>query len=219
MLTASPATASASAARPATRSMRARRAGRRPRAGEAARRTGDERRAGETTSAKIQPSCARTDRGCAVARDSRQRERDAEHRGAERRRRARHATRLSTRLRSSRTHAAAARHASATPKREYVSSSVTVRPYSSTTPSIAAARGEPQRERHAGGAEERELVPVVERRAQTRKPAVVAVERRHALREQRPADEQAEQRSSALRRCARASVRAPTSTPSSANAA
>ena len=58
-----------------------------------------------------------------------------------------------------------------------------------------APRGEPQRKRHPRRAEKRELVPVVERRAQAREPSVVAVERRHALREERPPDEQTEERS------------------------
>ena len=52
---------------------------------------------------------------------------------------------------------------------------------------------EPQRDPDAGGTQERELVPVVERRTQSREPAVVGIERRHALREQRPAEEKREQ--------------------------
>ncbi len=54
-----------------------------------------------------------------------------------------------------------------------------------------APRGEPQRKRDPGVADEGELVPVVERRAQPRDAPVVAEERGNALREERPADERA----------------------------
>ena len=53
--------------------------------------------------------------------------------------------------------------------------------------------GEPECNRNAGVAEERELVTVAERRAEARDPSVVAVERGDALREQCPADEEREQ--------------------------
>jgi hypothetical protein len=47
--------------------------------------------------------------------------------------------------------------------------------------------------RHAGGAEECQLVPVRERRAQPGDAPVVVVEARNTLHEERPADEQSEQ--------------------------
>ena len=50
----------------------------------------------------------------------------------------------------------------------------------------AAATAEPQRKRHPGRADERELVPVAERRAQAREAAVVGVKRGHAFRKKGP---------------------------------
>ena len=61
-------------------------------------------------------------------------------------------------------------------------------------PFDAPPRGKPQREGHPGVADERELVPVVERRAEARETAVVGVEARHALREQRPHGDEPDER-------------------------
>jgi hypothetical protein len=56
-----------------------------------------------------------------------------------------------------------------------------------------AASREPERDRHGNRGEQRELVPIVDGRAQAREPPVVGVERRDALREQRPAEQQRQQ--------------------------
>ncbi len=82
------------------------------------------------------------------------------------------------------------------PTREYVSSRTTVAAKSSTAPAARSdarrARGaaQPERERHRDVAEERELVPVADGRPQPGDAAVVGVERGHALREQRPAEDE-----------------------------
>ena len=87
----------------------------------------------------------------------------------------------------------------------------------------AAPRGaaSQQREGHGDRAEQRELVPVAERRPQPREPAVVRIERRDALREQRPAEHEPEQhRGARRRRCAVGRRRSgPSTTPRSAKAA
>ncbi len=60
------------------------------------------------------------------------------------------------------------------------------------------AHGEPERDRHADGGEERELVPVVERGAQPCETAVVRIDRRHALRDERPHEQRGEERGGAV---------------------
>ena len=62
-----------------------------------------------------------------------------------------------------------------------------------------ARRSKPQRDRHGDVGEERELVPVADRRAQPRHAPVVAVERGHALGQQRPAEHEPEQHRGRLR--------------------
>ena len=83
-----------------------------------------------------------------------------------------------------------------------------------------ARRGQPERERHRDVAEERELVPVADGSPQPGEPPVVGVERGHALREERPAED--ELRAARRRRPRRAPSRgtkAESRKPSSAKAA